>query len=116
MSPYGITTRRFCVQKNCVWMWIPPTKGIPSCPTRMNEKGCQQGAPDPSMSKACARAGTHAPAHHSPARHPSKGVLAMTSSSVVTPSATRRRSEEHTSELQSHSDLVCRLLLEKKKK
>src|SRR5215204_965071 len=37
------------------------------------------------------------------------------------PSATPRvclsaRSEEHTSELQSHSDLVCRLLLEKKKK
>src|SRR5438132_10455823 len=29
---------------------------------------------------------------------------------------TRTRSEEHTSELQSHSDLVCRLLLEKKKK
>src|SRR5436190_13895756 len=29
---------------------------------------------------------------------------------------TCRRSEEHTSELQSHSDLVCRLLLEKKKK
>src|SRR5437588_8042119 len=26
------------------------------------------------------------------------------------------RSEEHTSELQSHSELVCRLLLEKKKK
>src|SRR5206468_5770435 len=28
----------------------------------------------------------------------------------------RGRSEEHTSELQSRSDLVCRLLLEKKKK
>src|SRR6266540_5935067 len=28
----------------------------------------------------------------------------------------RTRSEEHTSELQSHHDLVCRLLLEKKKK
>src|SRR5260221_5129861 len=27
----------------------------------------------------------------------------------------RLRSEEHTSELQSHSDIVCRLLLEKKK-
>src|SRR5260221_2169541 len=27
----------------------------------------------------------------------------------------QKRSEEHTSELQSHSDLVCRLLLEKKK-
>src|SRR5437773_7132813 len=29
---------------------------------------------------------------------------------------TSTRSEEHTSELQSHHDLVCRLLLEKKKK
>src|SRR2546430_12148612 len=28
----------------------------------------------------------------------------------------RKRSEEHTSELQSQSNLVCRLLLEKKKK
>src|SRR5260221_12093544 len=32
------------------------------------------------------------------------------------PSMPQGRSEEHTSELQSHSDLVCRLLLEKKKK
>src|SRR5204863_4305248 len=31
-------------------------------------------------------------------------------------SGTQRRSEEHTSELQSRRDLVCRLLLEKKKK
>src|SRR5436190_5116574 len=41
------------------------------------------------------------------------------SRSGITASATDRsliRSEEHTSELQSHSDLVCRLLLEKKKK
>src|SRR5947207_5283204 len=30
------------------------------------------------------------------------------------PPCTCMRSEEHTSELQSHSDLVCRLLLEKK--
>src|SRR5690606_41620584 len=30
--------------------------------------------------------------------------------------AVRRRSEEHTSELQSRENLVCRLLLEKKKK
>src|SRR5260370_38507791 len=30
--------------------------------------------------------------------------------------AQKRRSEEHTSELQSHLNLVCRLLLEKKKK
>src|SRR5438034_6599081 len=32
------------------------------------------------------------------------------------PTSHSTRSEEHTSELQSHSDLVCRLLLEKKKK
>src|SRR2546430_9713707 len=31
------------------------------------------------------------------------------------PAARGRRSEEHTSELQSQSNLVCRLLLEKKK-
>src|SRR2546421_2119461 len=33
----------------------------------------------------------------------------------ATPPRGRGRSEEHTSELQSRSDLVCRLLLEKKK-
>src|SRR4051812_49895208 len=32
------------------------------------------------------------------------------------PGAEGHRSEEHTSELQSHVNLVCRLLLEKKKK
>src|SRR5438034_6078638 len=35
---------------------------------------------------------------------------------MASPSPLPGRSEEHTSELQSHSDLVCRLLLEKKKK
>src|SRR5438034_5417289 len=35
---------------------------------------------------------------------------------LAMPSFNGLRSEEHTSELQSHSDLVCRLLLEKKKK
>src|SRR5436190_13981601 len=34
---------------------------------------------------------------------------------AVEPLPAESRSEEHTSELQSHSDLVCRLLLEKKK-
>src|SRR5438270_13711748 len=34
----------------------------------------------------------------------------------VGPVTSTRRSEEHTSELQSQSNLVCRLLLEKKKK
>src|SRR5438034_6842175 len=40
-------------------------------------------------------------------------ILALTIAGVLETSM--QRSEEHTSELQSHSDLVCRLLLEKKK-
>src|SRR5438034_2850487 len=39
------------------------------------------------------------------------GVLAILANAFLVP---RIRSEEHTSELQSHSELVCRLLLEKK--
>src|SRR5256886_4152292 len=35
---------------------------------------------------------------------------------LIGPREARIRSEEHTSELQSQSNLVCRLLLEKKKK
>src|SRR5690242_3032347 len=34
---------------------------------------------------------------------------------AISRAGTPRRSEEHTSELQSHVNLVCRLLLEKKK-
>src|SRR2546421_7446249 len=46
------------------------------------------------------------------------GVEARRSTAPVrdTRAAVETRSEEHTSELQSRSDLVCRLLLEKKKK
>src|SRR5947207_1359767 len=40
------------------------------------------------------------------------GALTYGELAALKPAA---RSEEHTSELQSHSDLVCRLLLEKKK-
>src|SRR5690349_23266443 len=46
-------------------------------------------------------------------RSPSPG---RGSSSGTTSSSETSRSEEHTSELQSRRDLVCRLLLEKKKK
>src|SRR5437667_6512179 len=42
--------------------------------------------------------------------------LTYQSNTSATPSLRSARSEEHTSELQSHHDLVCRLLLEKKKK
>src|SRR5437588_10854459 len=50
--------------------------------------------------------------------HSTLGVTITTATMQFGPLLTAesaRRSEEHTSELQSHSDLVCRLLLEKKK-
>src|SRR3712207_7555950 len=40
---------------------------------------------------------------------------ALSSGASRSPAASRSRSEEHTSELQSRQYLVCRLLLEKKK-
>src|SRR3954465_924650 len=47
---------------------------------------------------------------------PPPSPLRRASAAAIRPSAPSRRSEEHTSELQSHDNLVCRLLLEKKKK
>src|SRR2546430_6720794 len=49
---------------------------------------------------------------HSAAR---VGAGRARAAAVRVPHAPRLRSEEHTSELQSQSNLVCRLLLEKKK-
>src|SRR5260370_30931305 len=49
-------------------------------------------------------------------RFPTSGQFARTSFRRKQYRAARPRSEEHTSELQSHLNLVCRLLLEKKKK
>src|SRR5437667_1382127 len=45
------------------------------------------------------------------------GVLEREAGTLIVPAddGYNLRSEEHTSELQSHHDLVCRLLLEKKK-
>src|SRR5438034_6361043 len=58
-----------------------------------------------------ARATGWAPIHNRSGSNLDRGVAA-----ALLADATWSRSEEHTSELQSHSDLVCRLLLEKKKK
>src|SRR5437588_1064729 len=46
--------------------------------------------------------------------HAGADLLVETLARIETGSIQPERSEEHTSELQSHSDLVCRLLLEKK--
>src|SRR2546421_5835653 len=57
-------------------------------------------------------------AHAFAAPSPSSGLLVRLRGSGIRRRTSRPelgRSEEHTSELQSRSDLVCRLLLEKKK-
>src|SRR5690242_21945317 len=63
------------------------------------------------------RHGAHAPLadHDGPTRdrgHSGAGTR-VTAVAVAPPRAAGIRSEEHTSELQSHVNLVCRLLLEK---
>src|SRR5437773_10734734 len=47
--------------------------------------------------------------------HSARSAPAASGTPITAP-IVEPRSEEHTSELQSHHDLVCRLLLEKKKK
>src|SRR5260221_10218491 len=49
-------------------------------------------------------------------RRPSSAIPPGSNPSDSAFASHKTRSEEHTSELQSHSDIVCRLLLEKKKK
>src|SRR5690242_21214880 len=46
---------------------------------------------------------------------PSVAAARAAAAPTRNPPPARERSEEHTSELQSHVNLVCRLLLEKKK-
>src|SRR5438874_6985257 len=50
-----------------------------------------------------------------PLRSSRRSIESLRTTSIVCPEC-RERSEEHTSELQSRRDLVCRLLLEKKNK
>src|SRR5688572_32348771 len=47
---------------------------------------------------------------------PSRSSCSSITRTASAPMPAEKRSEEHTSELQSQSNLVCRLLLEKKKK
>src|SRR2546430_12191442 len=48
--------------------------------------------------------------------HPARASQMASAPSPQPTSSARPRSEEHTSELQSQSNIVCRLLLEKKKR
>src|SRR2546427_5304145 len=67
--------------------------------------GSAESAPAPCAERIAAAAPRSRAESHQPRAWPRPRARAPT-----------RRSEEHTSELQSQSNLVCRLLLEKKKK
>src|SRR2546421_6482262 len=58
----------------------------------------------------------HRATHDAPGLRRPRGRRTSWSGGTRRRCASTSRSEEHTSELQSRSDLVCRLLLEKKKK
>src|SRR5476649_2616435 len=79
----------------------PTTRSIASAPTRCCASRCCRASCPIST-----RTLPPGPGPASPSTWPTTSPSCSTSS----------RSEEHTSELQSHSDLVCRLLLEKQKK
>src|SRR5690349_22867799 len=66
-----------------------------------SRNGTPRNGPSGSLPRAASRARSY--------------VLVMTALNRGFRSSMRERSEEHTSELQSRRDLVCRLLLEKKK-
>src|SRR5439155_3363948 len=73
-----------------------------------HHEGCRRGSP---------QVGTACPEPRPCSSHRSAAALqAWRCSSSPTSAVRNSRSEEHTSELQSRGHLVCRLLLEKKKK
>src|SRR5688572_32440141 len=78
-----------------------PLRPPQTTPRRAKPKRCSSSRTQP------APRGVRRPA-------PARAISATTSCFVL--HRRRERSEEHTSELQSQSNLVCRLLLEKKKK
>src|SRR5437667_1460578 len=78
---------------------------------------CQRSARDPIAARrtaACSRECVRLTRISRPEESVRRSRPRGTASARCVPN--RKRSEEHTSELQSHHDLVCRLLLEKKKK
>src|SRR5947207_9554577 len=74
----------------------------------------QASIPSRTISGSIANAATGS-AHHHPSAAFKPRPRSVVAESHAQTMVSCARSEEHTSELQSHSDLVCRLLLEKKK-
>src|SRR5438132_9532497 len=99
----GLNTSRYCSSRNAFVhrsMFLPRS----SMPATTSSMPLYTSGSPPQIE-------TTGAGHCAPA-----SMHSSTVSLALFDSYSRIRSEEHTSELQSHSDLVCRLLLEKKKK
>src|SRR2546421_7588599 len=83
------------------------------CPDGIASSSLSQ--PRPSVRCPCCCQNRHSAPAASWPRSASPASIAQRSAARRLSSSRSHRSEEHTSELQSRSDLVCRLLLEKKK-
>src|SRR5438034_6464087 len=90
---------------------LMPANSLASNPSRLNLRSKSHSSWERTPARChCERKSSNSTAPSKFSSDSGSGCAAEVSSEV-----TECRSEEHTSELQSHSDLVCRLLLEKKK-
>src|SRR6516225_10528655 len=91
---------------------------IQSFPRRSSGCRSQRNEFEPVEPKECPSGGGEPVQSSAQRRRPHRGLPARSPIPELRPTGPcpQLRSEEHTSELQSHVNLVCRLLLEKKKK
>src|SRR5207253_8907058 len=82
--------------------------------SRAGEEGAAHDGRGPESEAGCLR--PQAPGRGAPGRRLPEGAGEEGAGPAAEGAAGHLRSEEHTSELQSRGHLVCRLLLEKKKK
>src|SRR5205823_15078441 len=103
---------------SCCFESHDPHRALPSFPTRRSSDLLSSAAMRRAAARVARRRGSSMTIRR-PASHASSSSASGTRVVLPAPGgacSTRPRSEEHTSELQSLAYLVCRLLLEKKKR
>src|SRR5690242_20805759 len=101
---------------------IPRLSGSTLFPYTTLFRSAEQRVPNGSsqlnrrIANLCSRRAHRSAASAVPLHHSGRSEWTTGCSPCPRPIPLSNRSEEHTSELQSHVNLVCRLLLEKKKK
>src|SRR5690606_41063942 len=104
----------------CSFHRAAPTPHLPSFPTRRSSDLRAAAAPEDEPGTppvaACARRGAQLRARVQPRTSPEAHPGERIAGGARDRPRAAERSEEHTSELQSRENLVCRLMLEKKNK